>query len=117
MQRIHWQRCMGMKSGAGFDSAYPVAATLPTTAGTDSIYANRGVDVAGIGSPTVVAPSTGGVMFVEVNYQYNPAFGSMFVSPQIIHYSASFIVRDNRDFPHIYPSLGFAASTCDKHNS
>ena len=117
VQRIHWQRCLGVKSGAGFDSVYPTSGTLTTTSGTDTTYANRGVDVSGVGSPVVTAPANGGVMFVEVNYQYKPAF-AMFGSPQIIHYAASFIVRDNRDFTHISnPSPTATPATCNLHNS
>ena len=60
-------------------------------------------------------------MFVEVNYRYKPLFGGMFVNTQTVHYSASFLVRDNRDFTHIYnpsPAVASASiSTCDKHNA
>lgn len=123
VQRIHWQRCIGVMSGAGYDSTYPQTAPYPdisdgTTVDTTSNHNNEGVPApTGIGDAgrKVTAYQDTGVMFVEVNYRYTPLFGSMFVSPQIIHYVASFVVRDNRDFTHIYPAASTTASTCDLH--
>lgn len=114
VQRIHWQRCFGLKSGTGFDSSY--GTTTPAA----------GSDVSETGTPTptgmgdagrkVNAYQDSGVMFVEINFQYKPLFGSMFVSPQVVHYSASFTVRDNRDFTRLYnPTPTATASTCDKY--
>lgn len=118
VQRIHWQRCMGVKSGTGYDSTY---GTTTTTAGTDATAANKGTAAAsGMGDTgsQVSAPSGSGVMFVEVNYDYQPLFGSLFVSSRIIHYTASFIVRDKRDFSQIYnPSPAASRSTCNLHAS
>jgi len=108
-QRIHWQRCIGQKSGAGYDSTY----TTTTTAGTDATPGNAGTlapsgmdDTARPGSP-VNAPTNGGVMFVEINYDYQPAIGNWLLTligsgSMKVHYVASFIVRDNRDFTQIY---------------
>lgn len=118
-QRIHWQRCMGRKSGADYDSHY---GTTSITAGTDTTTANAGTTATdGIG-PTgakVNAPSGSGVMFVEVNYLYTPLLGNgWFSSPQRIHYVASFIVRDTRDFAQIYnPSPAATRMTCNLYNS
>ena len=118
VQRIHWQRCFGLKSGAGFDSTY---GTAPAAAGSDATQANAGTTAAtGMGDTgrKVNAYQNSGVMFVEVNFQYKPLFGSMFVSPQIVHYSASFTVRDNRDFTRVYnPTPTATASTCDKYTA
>ena len=119
-QRIHWQRCLGVMSGAGYDSSYPATAPfVSTTAGSDTTQANAGVDAPngmGDAAAPVSAPNDSGVMFVEVNYQYKPLFGSLYVSPRIIHYIASFIVRDNRLYNQIYnPSPTATAMTCDKH--
>ena len=62
----------------------------------------------GMGDPPVAsmvnAPLNSGVMFVEINYDYQPLFGTMFVGPTKIHYHASFIVRDKRDFRQIFPA-------------
>lgn len=118
VQRIHWQRCLGVPGGAGYDSSY---GTVATTAGSDGMQANAGLATPnGIGDPgrLVSAPANSGVMFVEVNYLYNPLFGSFFVTPRIVHYTASFLVRDNRSFVQIYnPSPVATASTCDKHTA
>lgn len=131
VQRLHWQRCIGMMSGYPastsnstpvYDSTYGQATPL-ATAGTDDNYAYRGPTVSGMGSsPTVSAPALSGVMFVEINYQYQPLFGSTYLGKKLIHSTASFVVRDKRDFTQIYnPSnaLGSKAtpSTCDLHNS
>ncbi len=122
VQRIHWQRCTGALSGSmngrNWDSNY---GSVAPTAGSDGTQANAGVTVPnGMGDPNfmVNAPPASGVMFVEVNYLYKPLFGSLYVAPQMIHYSASFLVRDNRSFVQIYnPSPVATASTCDKHTS
>ena len=113
--RVHWQRCLGAMSGTGYDSTYP---TVSTTAGSDPTRATAGLTVTNYGpsSATVTAPNDTGVMFVEVNYLYKPLFGSIYLNPQIIHYVASFVVRDNRSFVQLYnPSPTASASTCDKH--
>ena len=127
VQRIHWQRCMGGKGGYGtsntpiYDSSYGQATPL-ATAGTDTSKANAGVTATtGFGqAPSVQAPANGGAIFVEINYEYQPLFGSLYASKQIIHYVASFVVRDRRDFSQIYnpkTALGTTPrpSTCDLH--
>jgi Flp pilus assembly protein TadG len=125
-QRIHWQRCIGLKSGTGYDSSYGKAkitagtdAPLNWTASSDDQYA--GITAASgmgpAGSP-VSAPTDSGVMFVEVNYDYQALFGSMFVSPTKVHYIASFIVRDNRDFSQITnPTPKAVPSTCNLYTT
>ena len=116
VQRIHWQRCIGTMSGTGYDSSY---GTVSATAGSDGTQSNAGIPApTGMGDTgaKVMAPPDSGVMFVEVNYLYKPLFGSLYVSPRIIHYVASFIVRDNRSYIQVYnPSPTATASTCDKH--
>jgi hypothetical protein len=118
VQRIHWQRCIGLKSGTGFDSSY---GTTSVTAGTTNTLANAGTDAPdGMGDTgqKVNAPDNTGVIFVEVNYQYQPLFGTLFVAPTKLHYIASVIVRDKRDFSQIYnPAPVATASTCDKHTT
>ena len=57
-------------------------------------------------------------MFVEINYDYQPLFGTLFVKPSKIHYIASFIVRDNRDYSQIInPAPTATASTCNLHTA
>ncbi|MBX3564631.1 MAG: pilus assembly protein [Sphingomonas sp.] len=118
-QRIHWQRCMGRKSGAGYDSSY---GTTTTTAGTTTNSSDAGTLAAsgmGDAGAMVNAPNGSGVMFVEVNYLYTPLVGNgWFASPQRLHYIASFIVRDNRDFAQIYnPTPAATRSTCNLYNA
>lgn len=119
VQRIHWQRCVGAKGASGADAASFNShyGTTLTADGTTADGNNKGTAApTGMGDTgqKVSAPNDSGVMFVEVNYQYKPLFGSMFVSAQVIHYTASFIVRDNRDFSKIYnPSPTATAATCD----
>jgi len=118
VQRIHWQRCIGMKSGNGFDSSY---GTTSVSAGTDGTSGTEGTDAPnGMGDPgkQINAPDGTGVIFVEVNYQYQPLFGTLFVNPTKLHYVAAMMVRDKRVFVQIYnPAPTAVASTCDKHNA
>jgi hypothetical protein len=126
-QRIHWQRCIGMKSGTGFDvsqdnslagqestAATPADGQLPT-------LANAGKDApSGMGDvgKLVNAPAGTAVMVVEINYQYQPLFGTLFVKSTKLHYVASMIVRDRRDYRQIYnPTPKATASTCNNHNA
>jgi hypothetical protein len=118
-QRIHWQRCIGAKTGADYGSSY---GTTTTTAGTTNTQANAGTAAStgmGDAGAKVMAPSGSGVMFVEINYLYKPLIGKgWFTNDQRLHYIASFIVRDNRDFAQIYnPSPAATKATCDLYPS
>ena len=121
-QRIHWQRCMGKRGGTTGgvdDTAYDSAYTTNKTDGTVAAKANQGTDATGGIGPTgakINAPTNSAVMFVEVNYEYQPLFGSLFVSKTRLHYTASAIVRDKRDLSQIASNSGTAA-TCDLHNA
>jgi Flp pilus assembly protein TadG len=117
VQRIHWQRCLGAKSGTGYDSTY---GTTTTAAGTTATLTNAGTTSTGMGDTgaQVDAPGGSGVMFVEVNYLTKPLFGNWLTSPARIHYVASFIVRDRRDFSQIFnPGAGATRMTCDKYTA
>ena len=115
VQRIHWQRCIGLKAGTGYDSTYGAA---PATAGTDDTSANAGPAVpTGMGDANakVTAPAGSAVMFVEINYDYQPLFTNL-LGTRKIHYIASFIVRDNRDFSQVYnPVTAAPVSNCSLH--
>jgi hypothetical protein len=116
VQRIHWQRCIGQMSGVDYESHY---GTTNKTAGTVADAAHQGTDATtGMGdtTPTVNAPAGSAVMFVEINYQYQPLFGTLFVAPTKLHYVAAAIVRDKRAFDQIGTNSG-AASTCDLHTT
>lgn len=118
VQRIHWQRCIGMKSGTNYDSSY---GTTITTAGTDTTAGNAGtLAPSGMGDAgqQVSAPTSGGVMFVEINYDYKPIVGNWLFGASRIHYIASFIVRDNRDFVQLYnPSPTATRATCNLYST
>ncbi|WEK01083.1 MAG: pilus assembly protein [Candidatus Sphingomonas phytovorans] len=118
VQRIHWQRCFGMKSGTNYDSSY---GTTATAAGTTATSTNAGTTAAtGMGDTNakVNAPAGSGVMFVEINYYYTPLSGTWLMSPARIHYVASFIVRDNRDFSQIFnPTPAATRATCNLYAS
>ena len=118
-QRIHWQRCIGRKSGTGYDSSY---GTTIVTAGTTTAAGDAGtVAASGMGDAgaQVTAPLGSGVMFVEVNYLYTPLVGQgWFANTQRLHYIASFLVRDNRDYAQIYnPAPAATRSTCNLYNT
>lgn len=119
-QYIHWQRCLGLKKGTGYDSRY---GTASVTAGTATGPAYAGKEVPGGMGETgakVTAPPMSGVMFVEINYDYAPVISSLWLprSQARIHYIASFIVRDRRVFDQIYNPLPTATRyTCDRYTS
>ena len=125
VQRIHWQRCLGLKGSLAADAAYNSSyGTTAPTAGTDNTQANAGTPQPnGMGDTgaLVNAPPGSGVVFVEINYNYKPLISNYLVgTTSRIHYIASFIVRDNRDFSQIYnPTTTPAtlASTCDKYGA
>ena len=121
VQRIHWQRCIGMRGGTadpGFDSSY---GSTTSAAGSTATAANAGTTATngmGDANAMVTAPVGTAVIFVEINYQYPRLFNSLYMSPAKIHYNASLMVRDKRDFSQIYnPSPAATASTCDLHNA
>lgn len=86
-QFIHWQRCKGsltVASAYGNDSSQnglngPVLNSMGS--GTSKITANTGI----------------AVMFVEVIYDYDGIFGTLFVNRTRFKQEAAFIVRDVRD--------------------
>lgn len=117
-QRIHWQRCIGTKAGAGYDSSYGVTSI---NAGTDQSTGNAGTLSPGGMGPSgqkVVAPPSSGVIFVEINYDYQPIVNFFGGTPRRLSYTASFIVRDNRDFRQLYnPTPVANRATCNKYTA
>lgn len=86
-QFIHWQRCTG---NLAVQSAY----------GNDSnLNGLNGPAITSLGQgATKISANTGiAVMFVEVYYDYNGLFGTMFVKKTRFKQEAAFIVRDSRD--------------------
>lgn len=115
-QYIHWQRCLGLKNGAKFESRWGKA---KPTDGIDATAANAGPVVTGMGpnNARVTAPPGSGVMFVEVSYEVQPVMGLAWLPDSVkrLNYTASFIVRDRRVFDRIYnPSPTAPRYTCDK---
>lgn len=117
VQRIHWQRCIGMQRGTGFDSEYSTS----TNAGTTSTVTDAGTAMPSGMGPTgskVNAPPNSAVMYVEVNYLYEPIVTQWLSSPFRMQYRASMIVRNNRDYRQIYnPSSYARRSTCNLYTS
>lgn len=142
VQRLHWQRCVGLMKGTGYDSSYGISATSATsttatysggtydpTAGVDtntSSSVDNSSSHPGSLAPTgmgdanqkVMAPAASAVMFVEINYLTKPLFGTWLTAPARLHYAASYIVRDKRDFTEIYnPSPTTTAMTCNLYTN
>lgn len=102
-QYIHWQRCRGLKRYT-------------------SAYGDQGQDLgtAGMG-PTgqeVTAEPGDAVIFVEINYTYQPLVSAKFMGSLDIYAIASFTVRDSRDLSQIYqrnPGSPDPVQTCTKY--
>ena len=65
----------------------------------------------------MTAPDGGGVIFVEVAYDYRPLFSARFVPSSVIKDIAAMTVRDDRDYngnggTGVYNNEGVTASTC-----
>ncbi|KZE18756.1 MULTISPECIES: TadE/TadG family type IV pilus assembly protein [Sphingomonas] len=88
-QWIHWQRCVGLKRGAGYDSSY----------GREGDGGAAGTSFHGMGNPAqpVTAPEGAAVIFVEINYDYQPLISPYFLGSRKLQQTASYIVRDNRE--------------------
>lgn len=97
-QYIHWQRCKGKRN---FQSTYGSAGT-----GTDGSL--EGMGPAG---EEVTAGKDEAVIFVEIEYEYQPIISSRFVPTQPIRSTAAFNVRDDRDLSQIYQRDAAAPDT------
>lgn len=105
--RIHWQRCYG---GKAYPSSYGVQG--------DANKPNMGPT-----GQTVTAPAGGGVMFVEVAYDYQPLISARLVPTTVIKDIAAMTVRDDRDFngddthttggSGVHNTEGATAALCD----
>lgn len=120
VQRIHWQRCLGLKNGTAYNSHYGTTTTTDgtTATGNAGTLAASGMGEAGsmVNAPLDTTQTTG-VMFVEINYRYTPMF-SWLSAPSDLRYVASFIVRDPRDFTQIFnPTPAATRLTCNLYTS
>lgn len=86
-QWIHWQRCAGAKS---FTSSYGVEGTRGGS------FEGMG----GLGEKAIAVPEVA-IMFVEIAYDYQPLVGEQWIGKRTLRYTASFMVRDDRDLSGI----------------
>lgn len=102
---IKWQRCKGIKAAT---SSYGTAGTTQI----DGIVAN---------GTNITPPSDGAVMFVEINYTYQPLVMSKFAPTTTIKEIAAMTVRDNRDYTGgtdgIYNTEGATPSSCSTYSA
>lgn len=111
-QWIHWQRCVGMKRGLGYDSSF----------GREGDGGASGTSFRGMGDPTqpVTAPGGAAVIFVEINYDYQPLISPYFLGTRKLRQTASYIVRDNRELAAGVTDPAPRAPqrmTCDRYTS
>ena len=102
-QYIHWQRCRGIKA---YTSAYGIQGQDLGTAGM------------GPKNDEVTAQPGDAVIFVEINYTYQPLVSAKFLGSLDIYAIASFTVRDSRDLSQIYqrnPGSPDPVQTCNKY--
>lgn len=88
-QYIHWQRCKGKRN---FQSRYGPAGT-----GADGSLSGMGP-----AGDEVTASKDEAVIFVEIEYVYQPIVSAKFVPASPIRVTAAFNVRDDRDLTQIY---------------
>jgi Flp pilus assembly protein TadG len=110
-QWIAWQRCKGVKNIA---SAYGVEGTGKT-----------GTAFTGMGaSPKVTAPAGSAIIFVEVNYTYQPLISNSFFGTKVMKKESAFYVRDDLDLvggPDLNgvwnPNPTATKATCNVYNA
>lgn len=112
VQRLHWQRCLGSRTGATYESHYGRALNADGTTLTGNAGPAAPNGMGETGSKVNAPANNSGVMFVEINYRYTPLF-SWIASARDMRYTASFIVRDPRDFRRVYTTTGVTASYCN----
>lgn len=124
VQYLHWQRCIGLKDGSGYDSDYDrTYGRVDRDDGIGSNAWNGGVYMPhGIGdqNPKVQSPVGSGVMYIEVNYDYRPIVSSAWLpgGSARIHATAAFVVRDRRNFDQIYnPEPAAPRHYCDAYSA
>lgn len=105
-QYIRWQRCKGTRN---FTSAYVSGINTSNAAFT------------GVGPTRAVKAIEGSaVMYVEIQYAYQPLFGELFAEGVIINQEAAFTIRDDRNLAaginnDMTPTTG--AATCNKFDA
>lgn len=107
-QYIHWQRCKGKKK---VESSYGDAGDGLTGAGL------KGMGPVG---EEVIAFKGEAVMFVEIQYDYQPLIGDFIPHRETMTATAAFNVRDSRDLSQIYqrdPGSPDAVANCGTYES
>lgn len=102
-QFIHWQRCRGAKQ---VNSSY----------GVEGQIVQNGMGPSG---EEVIAQQDSAVIFVEVQFDYQPLISDQFIRTETIKSIATFTVRDQRDLSQIYqrdPSEPDAIQSCGAYN-
>jgi hypothetical protein len=108
-QWIHWQRCVGKLNVA---SSYGAAGAGAT-----------GTSFPGMGpsGAEIKAPVGQSVMFVEVQYDYQPLISNRFFGAKRIKSTSAFIVRDPRDLSNANnpsnPAPTVTASSCSVYGT
>lgn len=102
-QYIHWQRCVGTKA-------------VPSSYGKEGdVLSNAGIGPTGNQVPALTNDA---VMFVELQYDYQPLISTSFIGNPTIKSIASFTVRSSRDLTKIYQTSPASPSmTCGKYTS
>lgn len=88
-QYVHWQRCVGKKE-------------IKSSYGEENDGLNGGMSGMGPEGEEVIAFKGEAVMFVEVQYDYQPLIGDFIPHRETLSAIASFTVRDSRDLARIY---------------
>lgn len=102
-QFIHWQRCRGAKQAA---SSYGVE------------NQNLANGMGPVGEEVVTQPDDA-VIFVEIQYDYQPLISDSLIGSDTISAIASFTVRDERDLTQVYqqdPSAPDPVQSCDAYS-
>lgn len=105
-QYIHWQRCKGKRN---FQSSYGGEGT-----GTDGSLSGMGP-----AGEEVTATEGDAVIFVEIEYAYQPLVSQRFVPDAVVRTTATFNVRADRDLTQIYQRNGAAPAPiaqCNVYN-
>jgi hypothetical protein len=102
--KVHWQRCYGAKV---FPSSYGDQGNTNLT------------HFGPVGKQVSAVPETGGVIYVEVAYDYQPLISAKLVPSGMMHDVATMVVRDDRDYvgptgstTGIYNNEGVTGSSC-----
>jgi hypothetical protein len=105
-QYIRWQRCKGTRN---FTSRYAAGVNTSNSSFT------------GVGPTGAVKAIEGSaVMYVEIQYAYQPLFGDLFAEGVVINQEAAFTIRDDRNLAaglnnDLNPTS--LASTCNKFDA